>query len=254
MATRRLPKSVRAGVLASILLLAGCDAMRSHMDVGQPGDVITTVANDGTIDQDGVVVTRDGGQATAGLGPLGTTLVLPAFGPGKAVVSYGDRADWSPGDDPFQFGIDIDLDATALQSGPNDNGNNAIQRGLWTSDTAHQFKIQVDPHNGGLRPLCRIRGSLAAAQITLTTQLTPGDWYRLRCARDAAGVTFTLFQIATDGTVTQLETATSAVAPGTVDPVGLLTVGGKATAAGISTQSDQFNGAVDEPFLNIDRP
>lgn len=240
-------------VLACLsLLLVGCDVVRSHMDVGPPGAVVTTVPNDGIIDADGTVLTGGGGQALAGTSPHGgTTVVLPDFGPERAVISFGDRTDWSPLDRAFAFGVDVNLDDSALSTGTTDNGNNAIQRGLWTTDEANQYKIQADPHNGQLRGLCRIRGSLAAVQLTLTTPLVPGQWYRLRCARDSAGVTFTLSRIETDGTIVELQSMTSAVDPGAVDPVGLLTVGGKAGPGGISTQSDQFNGALDEPFLSI---
>lgn len=80
------------------------------------------------------------------------------------------------------------------------------------------------------------------------------DCDAMRSHMDLGGPGDAITAFAADGTVIQLETATSTVTPGTVEVVGQVTVGGKATTTGISTRSGQFGGAADGLFLEIDGP
>ncbi|MFK5581964.1 hypothetical protein [Serinicoccus sp. LYQ131] len=183
-------------------------------------------------------------------------LRLPAYSsspsPGRAIVRVtpvGGSADpLAPGTRDFVVGADFALD-TESQGTEVDGGNNLIQRGLASDES--QFKIDIDDR----RPLCRVQGSQGVAEVRMTGEVQPERWHRATCSRTGDEVRLTV-EVLDDGVGTALETVTVEVVTGDLrwdraqTPVS---VGGKLAANGeiIRSATDQFNGAVANPVLQI---
>ena len=172
--------------------------------------------------------------------------------PKRAVLvvttTSSDRDPLGPGAADFAFGADfvLDEDAEQAEGADNaDNGNNLVQRGLYADDG--QYKIQVD-HG---RASCRVAGAKGEAVVTSPTEIVPGTWYRVTCARTAERVTLEVDDF--DGVP---ETTAEDVVTGTVQLARAtpLVIGGKATAEAkaVAGDSDQFNGALDNVYLTVD--
>lgn len=215
----------------------------TNLDVTEPEVTVTVVAlNDGA-----VVAERDpwGGAA----------LRFPAASadphPPRAIVRVvhaGEHDPLAPGLADFGFGADFVLDADTQGSQVGD-GHNLIQRGL-ASDPS-QIKIEVD----GARPSCRVQGPSGLVELKLTQRVAPGEWYRARCSRSAGTIRFTLSSIDA-ASVSEFETVTAEADVGDLrwKQGTPLSVGGKLSAGGevIRRATDQFNGVVSGPFLQID--
>lgn len=190
----------------------------------------------------------------------------PAFSAnGARAIAYvrtnaGATDAMNPGTARLEFGADITLDSgTTAQAGSTDDGNNAVQRGLFND--AAQFKIQVD----GTRPSCRVKGASTTppaepVEVVSDVSLTTGSQrYRVRCVRSSNTVTLSMRTIAADGTLGTAVSKSKAASAGTVigtlnfTPTVPFSVGGKLTGSlGISSgSSDQFNGTVDNAILRI---
>ncbi|MEJ7597848.1 MAG: hypothetical protein WKG01_08075 [Kofleriaceae bacterium] len=155
-----------------------------------------------------------------------------------------------PGTAGFSFGADFVLDVTSSTPDSKDNGDNLIQRGLASSAT--QYKIQID----GAKPSCVLRQGTTTVTAKATQTIARGSWYRVLCQRTTSGgvTTATL-------TVTRLSTgALVPTTPGTGPALDLsiattvpMSVGGKISDPGnlILSQTDQFNGKIDNAFLDL---
>ena len=119
-------------------------------------------------------------------------LVVPGLGSGGGLPRLRrgqDRASCCGGDDEydgvdvltplagaFSFGADVNSDAVSTGT-TYDNGNNVFQRGLYGE--AAQFKVQID-HGYAM---CRVKGDQGAVQITSSHLMPTGTWFRVSCAR-----------------------------------------------------------------------
>ena len=207
------------------------------------------VHNDGTAtaDIDLVTVNAPVTMFRSGYGG-GLSLQLPAYG-GTAGASYaalrvtpvGD--DWlSPGASAFRFGADLQLDASNEGSAL-DNGNNAVQRGLW--DDPMQYKLEVDDN----RPNCVFRGTEGRVSVRSRVTLEPEKWYSVECRRAARTVTIS---VVARGSSAAPAVSTNAGPLGTLQaPAGTpLSVGAKLGHDGqlLRSATDQFNGRIDNVF------
>lgn len=197
-------------------------------------------------------LTAHGGSAENVAGPGGGTAVrLPAFAaddPPLAVLSVVDEEgedDLSPGSSRFRFGADFALDA-ASQGSSVDNGNNLVQRGSYRA--AMQYKLEVD----GRRPGCRVKGTSGAVTVRSSRQVSPGRWYHASCLRSGTTVTLRVVDLAAGTTWTYQRSGSIGAVQAARRSVPL-SVGGKLNDRGAIavSSSDQFNGRVDNAFLNV---
>ena len=154
--------------------------------------------------------------------------------------------DWlSPGRSNFRFGADVRLNQISIGTSI-DNGNNVMQRGLWT-DTM-QFKLEVDDGKAS----CVIRGDEGRVRATSTTSLKSGTWYRLRCYRAGSQVHLTVWQLGSEdsATVTRAEGPIGSLNASASAP---LSVGAKMSTYGriVPSSTDQFNGYLDNISYSI---
>lgn len=186
----------------------------------------------------------------AGANGNGTGIRLPAFkasDPPLAVLTVLDTQgvdDLEPGASKFRFGADFTLDAKSAGS-PSDNGNNLVQRGLFGSSM--QYKIDVDKE----RPGCRVKGDQGAVTVRATRAVAPDTWYRMHCIRDGGAVRLTVKRLS-DG-LTWSYSANGNIGSLHAARKLPLSIGGKVNASGdlMTGDSDQFNGRVDNVYLNI---
>lgn len=236
----------------------------SSPGIGQP---ITSVSNLGTLgDKVRVdVATANGGQAlqVQGVAGSGRAARLPAYdgsttGP-RAVVrirNTGTTDYLSPGTAAFSWGADFQLDSLSSQSGSaGDNGDNLVQHGL----TANQWKLQLDHRHAG----CVASGSNGVVSATTTATVSSTSWYRATCRRAVggngavAGVTVVLRRFDTStGSWVLVESRRGAGDPGNVAALNAgvaMSAGGKLnnTDATVATDSDQFNGTIDNVFYTL---
>jgi hypothetical protein len=149
-----------------------------------------------------------------------------------------------PSSGVLRFGADVRLQS-GTASGPNDNGDNVVQRGLYSD--SDQFKLQVDKRV----PSCSVRTPRLRAVASLGQQLGDG-WYRLGCRYDGATVTVSATQMSVEG-ASPVQVKTDARAGALSFPTSTgVSVGGKVTADGtlVRTQPDQFNGALDNVYVS----
>ncbi len=208
-----------------------------------------------------VSVSAAGGQVAAGPDRFaeGSSLRLERFRrdepatPAVVVVRPVEGAvdPTDPGGRNFAFGAEFALDEVTGRSST-DNGDNLVQRGLFGPDS--QYKIQVD--NG--RPSCRVKGSEGTVNVHASEAVQPEHWYRVRCRR--VGDQVILRVVTSVDAVKQIREYVAEGAIGSVsfsagDPP--FSIGGKVDAAGqiVATDSDQFNGLVDDVFFrSMGRP
>ena len=142
----------------------------------------------------------------------------------------------APGSSDFQYGAVFRLDARSAGRSI-DNGNNLLQRGLYSSPA--QFKLQVD---GGY-PSCSVRGSAGRAYVRSGLKIAADRWYRAACTRVGSRVTVSVRPYGGATTVSRSVTHSS----GSLSFKSSMptSIGGKLTASGavVSSATDQFNGA-----------
>jgi hypothetical protein len=258
----RSPLPVRAALvlaagagatLASLLGAAPSGAAVSGREVSLTFDGTDLLASSGGAAVDVREVTNNGGtiDPVAGRDGTGGAARFPLYQadtPPQAVVTLADTQgvdDLDPGTAPFTFGAEFALDDVSWGSST-DNGNNLLQRGLYHAAT--QYKLQVDY----ARPECRVKGRSGAVTVRSSRAVTPGTWYSAECRRDASTVTLTVTRL-DDGT---RWTYRRSGATGSMTPSSRtipMSVGGKVTPTGvlITDDADQFNGLVDNVFLDI---
>jgi len=152
----------------------------------------------------------------------------------------------------FFFGADVKTDAVSTGSSY-DNGNNVFQRGLY-SDRA-QYKIQID-HGYAM---CRVKGDLGNIALTSKFLMPASQWFRVRCFRKVLSTGDQLWLEVTpikgDGTlgaVVRSKSGIKRVGRLTFLPETPVSIGGKLiSATQIHGASDQFNGLIDNPILDI---
>lgn len=152
----------------------------------------------------------------------------------------------------FFFGADINSDAISTGTSY-DNGNNIFQRGLYGD--AAQYKIQID-HGYAM---CRVKGDQGKIALTSAFLMPTGEWFRVRCYRKVLStgdqVWLEVTPINADGTlgnVVRSKSGIKKVGRLTFLPETPVSIGGKLiSATQIHGASDQFNGLIDNPILDI---
>jgi hypothetical protein len=146
----------------------------------------------------------------------------------------------------FSFGADIRLNEVSSGKGE-DNGDNVLQRGLFSD--ANQYKLQVDKRV----PSCTVKSDKTELFVKFDKGLDEG-WFRVRCAYEAKSLTLSVSRILTD----RIEDLGNKSESKSLGPVGFstrtpATIGGKLGSNGelVSNQSDQFNGELDNVFVDI---
>ena len=252
--------------LSSTLALAGRDVSLAFSE-GQPVGYTfpngATFTHTGTAGS-GVAATAqyaNGGvlKVIAGRGTGNLAVVTPAHistataTPKSAVIRVSntgptDRLD--PGTGDFSFGADFFLNPVSTTAGSKDNGDNLIQRGL--SGSATQYKIQID----GGKPSCVLRQQATQLSAEATQVIERGMWYRAVCQRTTSGgqatVRLTVTRLS-DGTAVPTQADTGAALDLSIDTAVPLSVGGKLTNTGavVLSSTDQFNGRIDNAFLDL---
>ena len=156
------------------------------------------------------------------------------WGRGSGYVSFNSApaygtvsgSTFSPGDLEFAFGAVFATSKVAAGSNPN-----VIQGGM--GNDAGQYKIALQPVNGGTA-ICVLMGTGGYLMVKSTrTGLANGAWHEVVCSRQAGSIS-----IAVDGYVT-----TSYVSPGTIRLTQgrPFLVGGKGST---TTWTDQFYGYI----------
>jgi Laminin G domain len=157
--------------------------------------------------------------------------------------SFGGVSRLSPGSRAFEFGARFKLDPVS-EVGTLDNGNNLVQRGLYGRS---QYKLQVDHRHVS----CRVAGGDGAVEARSHGPVQDDEWFSATCARMGNALTLVVHKL--DGGATDRSTARGRI--GAVDPPASipLSVGGKASNTGrvIRGNSDQFNGLIDDVFLDV---
>jgi hypothetical protein len=154
----------------------------------------------------------------------------------------------NPASKDFSFGADLRLNDASVSEG-DDNGDNVLQRGLFSD--ANQYKLQVDKRV----PSCTVKSGDARLIVKFDQRLDKG-WFRIRCDYAAGSLTVSVSRILTDR-VEELADKTESMSIGSLGFSGRspATIGGKIGANGelVLNQSDQFNGELDNVFVDIPR-
>ena len=197
------------------------------------------------------VVAEDGGELQQVRRGLGYALRLPSYNPsaqppraGLMVTAAGDEDPLNPGDAAFTFGADIRLDSES-QGSLADNGDNVLQRGLHDDPT--QFKLQADNR----RPSCTVKGDAGEVAIASSRQIDPLTWYSVTCRRTADKLAITVTRQSDGESWTDSRDRKSGTLTFSADQ--RLSVGVKLTTTGrVPLSADQFNGEIDNAFVEID--
>jgi len=251
--------------LTALAMVAGCDdddpeslpppsqgQLVLHFDESPDGDLANAGSGDFIVE----VVTLNGGAVSAGPSPTtdGGGIETPDFTGGDGspaaivkVTNAGDGDALDPGTADFSFGADISVDPDSeAETGP-DNGNNVMQRGLFQGA---QYKIQLDHESVS----CRVKGSAGELIVVSSEEIEADHWYRLSCSRDGDTVTLSVTDMEADdpSPVTDEQTGpTGSLTP--AEPTIALSIGGKLNADGgiVTDSTDQFNGRIDNVYLDI---
>lgn len=197
----------------------------------------------------------NGGQLVQVPSGNGTSaLKFPSYDSGKtgprlvlALEPEGGRDDLNPGAGDFSFGADLRLNEESSEKGSDDDGDNVLQRGLFSD--AFQYKLQVDKRV----PSCTVKAGAERLFVDLDQAFDDG-WYRVRCDYRAGTLTLSASRVLQD----RIEPLAVRSVQGTPGPLQFavktpVTVGGKITPQGelVFTQSDQFNGDLDNVFVDV---
>ena len=260
-------RKLAAPGVALLLLLAGCGLggdgngeptakptgtpaslrldFESAPDVGQDLDKVVNegtsavrLAIDSTQDATIEVVEGPGGGHAARFPAYTGTVPSPTA---VIVATTKETGALDPLDEDFRFGASFNLDQESSGSKA-DNGDNLVQRGSF--DSPGQFKIQIDH---GV-PSCRVLGDEGEVFVKAGRSVSPEIWYAVACERAGDRVTISVTQYGEQGQSWSADGPTGHISFGDLP----LAVGGKVSAGGVPTASgDQFNGAVDDVFLQI---
>lgn len=199
----------------------------------------------------------NGGQLVQVPSGNGTSaLKFPIYDAGKngprlvlVLDSAGGRDELNPAGGDFSFGADLRLNAESAEKESDDNGDNVLQRGLFSDE--FQYKLQVDKRV----PSCTVKSGATRMFVKLEQRFDDG-WFRVRCDYRAGTLTVSASRILHD----QIEDVGSASVQASIKPLQFsvktpVTVGGKTTPEGelVFSESDQFNGDLDNVFVDIPR-
>jgi hypothetical protein len=216
-------------------------------------ETVQTVRNEGSASVIVMAATSGSAAVRAVDDPEGGRAVrFPAFRevakaprtPSVAVLLASDElAELDPGDRDFSFGASFALDRRSSGSAV-DDGNNLLQRGGFEGA---QLKIQVDRRV----PSCRVAGDRGDVFVEADAPVVPWRWYTVTCERDASQVTLTVTPRGRG------ETSQAWRSSGPIGSVSLgltpISIGAKTGPTGeIVSSADQFNGAVDDVFIQVD--
>ena len=180
----------------------------------------------------------------------GGTVALIARGTGKAVrypppcahygspscprafLQSGAAPGLNPGTRPLRFGAMLLLSARRTSK-----GENILQKGY--SRPGSEFKLQVDGFAG--RPSCVLIGTTSSHIYAAIANRTVADgrWHRVDCVR--AGTSLT---VAIDNTIVGRVTIPTSLSVDNKDPLRIGAKGG-------SANNDQFNGALDDVYVEV---
>jgi len=188
---------------------------------------------------------------TAGVGGL-RALAFPryvdkgAYPRAVVVVSNtGGTDELNPGEKPFTWGADFRID-TPSAGRAEDNGDNLIQRGLYSEPAEYKAELDLD------RPACTVRGDDGVVTIR-GPAIVPGLWYHMECRRRGYELTVTSWPL------DQPEAKSRRTGFGPMgdvtpaDPGVPLSVGGKVSPdhSILKSSTDEFNGDIAGAFLRI---
>jgi concanavalin A-like lectin/glucanase superfamily protein len=153
----------------------------------------------------------------------------------QRAIFESDEVSWlSPGQRPIRYGISV-----LLASSQTSHGENLLQKGFSTTGSS-QFKVQIDGQAGD--PSCVMVGGGSDAQIHValsSISVADGRWHAIECDRKAELLTVSVDGVVTGSTILPEDLSVENTAP--------LRIGGKGT----SPNNDQFNGAVDDAFVEV---
>ncbi|TIC81544.1 hypothetical protein E8D34_17840 [Nocardioides sp. GY 10113] len=208
----------------------------------------------GSADVDVTVATLAGGEVTAAKAPEGVgALRFPTYrGQGRypravvVVTNAGPDDALNPGQRPFTWGTDFNV-ATDSAGRAEDNGDNLVQRGLYSEPTLYKAELDLG------RPACVVQGDLGTVTVRSEVTVIPGLWYHMECRREGMEVTVTTWPLADPSDMSERTVvgATGDVTP--ADPRVPMSIGGKVSANGVivASATDQMNGDLATPFLVI---
>ncbi|MFT4108328.1 hypothetical protein [Propionicimonas sp.] len=150
--------------------------------------------------------------------------------------------DLTMGTRDFTFGADFNSDGNWA------DGNNVVERGIY-SDRG-QYKFEIDEG----RPGCVVRGDAGQVVARLGPILAPGVWYSGQCVRKGSAVTVTVREL--DG-ASPKEWARTVEGPiGDVQPESpttQLSIGAKTwDNVKVGVENDQFTGVIDNVYVRLD--
>lgn len=155
----------------------------------------------------------------------------------------------SPLDRNFSYGATFRMDEKSLGR-LSDNGNNLVQRGLYSDPV--QFKLEADVDQ---RPGCTVRANGREARIVAVERVEPGTWYHVACQKRPGALTVVLMTFE-DGSWSPPTGRVDDTDVGALDfpnPATPVSVGGKVDDDGavVTSEADQFNGDIADAFLAI---
>ena len=182
------------------------------------------------------IVSGHGGAVRSVVHGQGTALAFPArcatADCPHVALQAPTSTDLNPGTRDLAYGADV-----LLGPGQTSKGQNVVQKGY--STTSSQWKLQIDGLAG--RPSCVLVDQHKPAIRIATGALSVADgrWHALACRR--TGTTLTVF---VDGVPRGSTTVPAKLSVSNDRP---LSIGGK----GAFTDNDQFNGALDNVWVEI---
>lgn len=242
MKTQRRQKVMSAS-LAVLLLgpgVAGAVSQRLRYRFDAATSPVTTVVDDSGKGHTGSVAAVNGATVTTVTGYEGLGVKFPAVCVGTtcphAILTTPDATDLNPGTALFTFGLRVRLTLADLTS---DHGSNLVQKGL---STTAQWKLQIDDAATG-RPSCVVRtaGGLEPIIVKSSVGVADGTWHKVSCQRTATTITILVDNIARGSA---LISSTYVINP-VNQPVSI-------GAKGTGSNNDQFHGAIDDVYFNLD--
>lgn len=241
---KRHPGQVVTSTSMALLLLsplaAGAVSQRLRYRFEAVSNPVTTVVDDSGKGHTGTVQTANGGSVVPVTGYEGQGVQFPALCTGTtcphANLSAADATDLNPGTALFTFGLRVRVTLAELTA---DHGSNLVQKGLATTA---QWKLQLDDAVTG-KPSCVVRTAAGASPIVVKSSvgIADGTWHKVSCQRTSTTLTILIDNIARGSA---LIASTYDINP-VGQPVGI-------GAKGTGTNNDQFHGAIDEVFFNLD--
>ncbi len=232
------------GASLAVLLLgpgvAGAVSQRLRYRFDTATSPVTTVVDNSGKGHTGTVSAVNGATVTTVTGFEGLGVKFPAVCTGTtcphAILRTPDAADLNPGTALFTFGVRVRLTLADLTS---DHGSNLVQKGL--SNTA-QWKLQIDDAVTG-KPSCVVRTAGGAEPIIVKSSVgvADGAWHKVSCQRTSTTITILIDNVARGSALI----SSSYVINPVNQPVSI-------GAKGTGSNNDQFHGAIDDVYFNLD--